>query len=491
MKLAAAVIAIAACGGSTAIPQAPAPAIEVPIAPAIVVPIAAEAEYVALDPHDPRFDHACDELAFLVAHGGSATTDIATSVLRMHGIVVPPNTVITGAVGESLDAKFGEDFYRPNAMVGKGTFEQTAVEVLILRPNIRIGPVPRSAETGVELSVVLDSGLRDPHVTVADSYETVQPEVTSADDVLHVTVPCGAQPSERFITIEATDPRRATTPLLIFPIYCKLKPPTTLAAEPVANLAGFKDLDGRLIQILARERASSGLRPLRRDARVEAAALAYARDRAQNRKTDRRIVMRDAGLIAPAMSWSTFHVDSLESGVNRILNSAEELDKLRDPDRTDVGVGAKRDADGWWISIVYITIPAAIDTAAAATRIENAIAISQLRLHEKVVVDPYADVIATEYAQGLAVGWSPEDLHDRAFGAMAMRNHIGCEIAIDRRVELARFDVSKLINKHDFDHVGIGIAQSSRNGPLAGTIWIVACFYRMIDPGQPATRSMR
>ena len=447
------------------------------LAPAIVVPVTAESEYVALDPHDARLDRACDDLAYLVAHGGAATTDIATAVLRMHGIVDPPNRVVTGAVGEALDAKLGQDLDRPNAMVGKGSFEHTAVEILIFLPKIRIGPVPRASETSVDLSVVLDSELRDPHVTVADAYKSSELHVELVEHVLRFAVACDGRPSERYITIEATDPRVDAKPLVIFPIYCKLEPPTTLSAEPASNLDAYTDLDGRLTAILNRERASTGLRPLLRDARVETAALAYAESRAKNRDVDRQTVMREAGLIAPSMSWSTFHVDSLEGAIDRILNSADELTKLRNPERTDIGVGARRDAEGWWISIVYVTIPSAIDTTVAASRIAHAIQAVQQSRSIQITIDPYASVVATHYANALAFGWQPDDLSESATIEMQTHHGAGCEFATDSLVDPASLDIVRLINKHVFQTIGVGVAQSARSGPLAGTIWIVVVFY--------------
>jgi len=445
------------------------------LAPAIVVPVSAETEYVALDPHDVRLDQACNDLAYLVAHGGAATTDIATAVLRMHGIVDPPNKVLAGTVGEALDAKFGEDFYRPNAMVGKGTFEQTAVEILIFMPRIRIGPVPRATTTSVELSVVLDDALREPRVAISDAYEAHTQPVALAEQVMHITVPCGDLPSERFVTIEATDPHHDTKPLVIFPIYCKLTPPATLAAEPAKNLTGYTDLDGRLTSILNRERA--GLAPLRRDARVEQVALAYATARSANHDADRETVMRDAGLMAPAMSWSTFHVDSLEGAIDRVLNSSEELAKLRNAERTDIGVGAKRDADGWWISIVYVTIPPIIDAPAEAKRIANAIQMLEQSRSIQIKINPKASDVAMHYANALAVGWNTDDLHDNAVIEMQMYNGKDPEFATDNRVELANLDIVKLVSKHKFKAIGVGVAQSARTGPRVGTIWIVVVFY--------------
>lgn len=482
MRSAAALLVVVACQTPAVRPAQPGPASpsvadNIALAPAIVVPVRAEAEYVALDPHDSRLDRACDDLAYLVAHGGAATTDIATAVLRMHGIVDPPNAVLVGAVGEALDAKLGEDLYRPNAVIGRGTYEQTAVEVLVFLPHMHLGPVPRAVETSVDVSVVIDRELSDARVTVADQYETMSPRVTRDEDVLHFTVPCGTRPSDRFVTIEAADPRTATQPLVIFPVYCKLAPPATLSAEPARNLANVSDIEGRLTSILNRERTTASVLPLRRDARVEAAARAYAKSRADKRNTDQEVVMRDAGILAPEMSWSTFHVDSLEAAVNRILNSSEELAKLRDAERTEVGVGVAQDADGWWVSLVYVTIPPPLDTVAAAARIADAIRLTGNGHEKKVKIDLYANEIATRYANGLAVGWKVEDLYTKNFAAMRMYNHVGFELTVDRRVELAHLDVAKLIKKHEFHTIGVGVSQSARNGPLAGTIWIVVVFY--------------
>jgi hypothetical protein len=232
-----------------------------------------------------------------------------------------------------------------------------------------------------------------------------------------------------------------------------------------------------LTSIFNRERAAAGLPPLRRDSRVETAALAYAGSRAAHRNADRETVMREAGLIAPSTSWSTFHVDSLEGAVDRVLNSADELSKLRNPERTDIGVGARRDAEGWWISIVYVTIPPVIDTAAAASRIAHAIQLLEQSRSLQTKIDSYASVVATHYANALAFGWRSEDLEESATIEMEMRTGEGPEYATDSRVELANLDIVKLVNKHAFHTLGVGVSQSARSGPLAGTIWIVVVFY--------------
>jgi hypothetical protein len=459
---------VAGCGAPAAfVPVVEPVVLDEPVAPGIVIPIQAETEYAALDPHDPRLDRACDELAYVVAHGGNVTNDLATTVLRMHGIVDPPQTVLFGAVGDVLDAKFGEDFYRPNAIVGKGAFEHTAVEILIFLPNIRISPISRATEIGVELAVTLDPALHDPRMTVADENESFHPVLSDDEHVVRAIVPCGAQPSERYITIEASDPRSNTRPFVIFPIYCKVRAPTSFVAEPPSNFSAYTDLPGRITAILNRERVTVGAPRLLRDTRIEAAALLYAQARSENRHTDRSVVMRNAGLLAPAMSWTTFHVDSLESALDRIVNSSEQLDKLRDRSRTHVGVGAKRVADGWWISIIYVTIPPPIDAPREAMRIANAIKewVLQHELDRPTKIDPDANLGATSIAKDLAAGWSLDDLH------------ILGEVAVERRVELAGLDLAKLLHGHEVHTIGVGIAQSARNGPLAGTIWLVVLFY--------------
>ena len=51
------------------------------------------------------------------------------------------------------------------------------------------------------------------------------------------------------------------------------------------------------------------------------------------------------------------------------------------------------------------------------------------------------------------------------------------EFASDSVVDLASVDIVKLLNKHVYDYIGVGVSQSARSGPLAGTIWIVVVFY--------------
>jgi hypothetical protein len=447
------------------VPTSPPPQLDT-VAPAIDVPIHAEATYTSLVDHDPRLDRACEELAYLTAHGGEPTNDLATTILRMHGIAEPLQRVLV----DVPDDQFGDDQWRPNASIGHGTFEAKTVAILIFRPNLAIAPFPRAISADTELAFTLDPALSNPVVTVADASGLVRLPITES----RVTVPCHHHASERYITLEATDPRRAATAMMIFPIYCKLHAPTTLQAEPSINVQGLGKAPGsverRLATILDRERVAAGLPPLVRDPRVERAASAYARDRAEQRHTDQTKLMREAGLLAPASSWTTFHADSLDGAINRIVNSTEELDKLRDQDRTSFGVGATQVADGWWISILYITIPPPIDSRRAAVLIANAIRGTD----QDAMIDQAASDFAQRYADGLAAGWSRSDLEPRAIAAM--KNKLGhADVTVDKRVELL-VDPRALVGKHQFKYFGVGVAQSARDGALVGTIWIVVLF---------------
>jgi hypothetical protein len=361
-------------------------------------------------------------------------------------------------------------------VIGRGTYEQTSVAILIYTPNIKLTPIPRAIANSVEIAFTLDPALRDPRVTVADATESAHPGIAINDDHdVRVTIPCD-HATERYVTIEATDPRVSVTPMLIFPIYCKLPAPDHLHAEPAANLTGYDQpggLERRLAAVLDRERMTANLHALHRDARVEAAAAAYAHDRALDHHTDPAKLMHDAGLIAAATSWTTFHVDSIDSAINRVVNSPEELGKLRDPERTDIGVGAQRVADGWWISIVYITIPPQIVPQREATLIANGI----LGSNQRITIDPITTDFAQRYADALAQGWSRADLEPRIQAGVKIHNGVGCDVVVDKRVELDKLDVHALINKHEFHTFGVGVAQSARNGPLVGTIWIVVLFY--------------
>ncbi|CAN5156751.1 hypothetical protein BH11MYX1_BH11MYX1_01860 [soil metagenome] len=340
MKLAVLALA-AACSGPVylPVPAQPPPPLD-PIAPAIELPIHAEGMYGALFDHDPRLERVCEELAFLIDHGGAASIDLATAVLRMHGIVEPPQRVVSGKLDADLEPQFGADLDHSNTVVGRGMSATTAVGILIFRPNIEIAAFPRSITASAILHFTLDPALTKPIATVSDATASVRVPISDAQ----VTVPCD-RAGERYVTIEATDPRHATTPMVIFPVYCKLAAPSHLEAEPLVNLDGIEPggVGRRLASILAHER---GAPSLNLDPRFEQAAEAYARDRSEGRETDRATLMREAGLLAPATSWTTFHVDSLASAINRVVSSPDQLRKLRDSERTAFGVGAVQVPDG-------------------------------------------------------------------------------------------------------------------------------------------------
>ena len=452
-------------------PATPPAEADEPVAAPVRVPVHAEAQYQSLSKGDPRLDRTCDDLAYLVAHGGEATLDVVTPLLRMHGIVEPPQRVVAGTATDDLGAQLGEDRFHSNTVVGRGLYETTAVEILIFLPNIRIAALPRAASDGVDLAFELDEPLHSPQVIVADASSSEKLDPIATDHGFHVHVPCGPRAIERYVSIEASDPRTAVKPLMIFPLYCKLAAPSSLAAEPKSNLVGVTER--RLVAILNRERTSKNLPALHHDARVSAAALAYVKDRSAGLDSDPATILKRANLLAPAAAWTTLRVDSLESAIDRIVNSPEEVAKLSDPDRTDIGAAMQRVSDGWWVSIIYITIPKAIDPDQSAFLIRNRIFAASKRSSR----DPYADTVAQRYAESLAIGWSNDPLRTRALAELGIHNGGGAQVIVDRRVEVEALDVPALISKYEFKYFGVGVAQSARDGALTGTIWIVVMFY--------------
>ena len=458
MRLAALLVLVGCADVPT--PRLAAPPVEVdePVAAPVRIPVHAEAQYQSLSKGDPRLDRTCEDLAYLVAHGGEATLDIATHLLRMHGIVEPPQRVIAGKATDDFEAQLGEDRFHSNTVVGRGLYETTAVEILVFLPAIRLEPVPRASSDGVELAIELDEPLHSPQVTVADASSSEKLDPVTTDHGFHVHVPCGPQPIERYVSIEANDPRTAVKPLMIFPLYCKLSAPSSLEAEPESNIVGVTER--RIVAILNRERTSRNLPALHHDARVSAAAQAYVNDRSAGLNSDPATILKRANLLAPATAWTTVHVDSIESAIDRIVNSPEEMAKLRDPDRTDIGAAIQRVGDGWWVSIIYITLPKAIDPDRSAFLIRNRIFAAAKRSSR----DPYADTVAQRYADSLAIGWSNEPLRTRALADLGIHNGGGAaQVVVDRRVEVEALDVPALISKYQFKYFGVGVAQSARD----------------------------
>jgi len=476
MWLVAAVLAILAVlpsckdGPAKYVVGVPAEADEL-VAPPIRVPVTAEPQYKALVKPDARLDSACEDLAYLVAQGGDPTTDIVTRLLQMHGIVEPPERVVSGSATEDLDSQLGDDRFKGNAVVARAVHGSTAVEMLVFIPSIRLGAVSRGAEEGANVTFELEVPLETPEVTVSDGKNASNITAVAVGHAFQAHVPCGSEPAEQYVSIEAVDPRNAIAPHLIFPLYCRLKSPSSLEVEPRGNLERLSER--RIIAILNRERTSRNIPRLRHDARFSVAAAAYVKDRASGIKSEPSSILRRAGLLAPATAWTTVHVDSLASAIARILNSSDEMGKVVDRERTDVGAAMQKVDDGWWVSIVYVTMPKSIDTDHEAFLISNMISSVSKRSSR----DSYADTVAQRYADGLAAGWSNDPLRLRALADLG--THIGGspQVIVERRVEVDALDVPSLVSKYQFRYFGIGVAQSAHDGALTGTIWIVVMIY--------------
>lgn len=442
--------------------------------------------------HDRRLDAAAAELLEAVHQGAALSLELVQFVTHTHGIVEPPTFYMTQPPAEVLEP--------PNTRVGMAG----DLTLVIHTGPVRFTALPRAIKGSYELRAALAPPYEHPRVTITgDDGSVAYPAVTVDGTAFRATITCAGTTS--WVEVNADDEHR---PLALVPVTCGT-PLTTIRVEPERNLQ-TPNVERRLTALINRERIAAHLSPLHTDRRTAIAAERYARvmmganDTAQDLAGPPQTRIADAGRRPLFVDETAFRADDLAQASLLLLNDPKSRALLLAKHVTHVGVGVAKSTTGeLFVAIDYIEIPPLIDGAALEARVARQIierrntrrllrtsewtAVPAWRRSPKTfvpmppVVDDELTDNARRYARLLAAGWSAAtiDVHmNRALLAARRRyRHIGME-----RIEVtdpATVDESKrFADGAIVDAIGVGVAQSARDGWLSGRIYMVILYAR-------------
>ena len=440
---------------------------------------------------DARLDAVAGDLAAVVANGAALDDDgLVEFVMHAHGVIEPAARVIAvrgqspAELVATATAQLGDSLFYGSVHVGIAG----GIVMITHRALVTLLAVPRfvPAHGDFELEGVLDPGFHAPRVTITHDDRSVDhPAVTSHAAEFRAPFACGAHAGTQWVLIEGCDDNNVVYRLALVPISCGITPAATFRVEPLVN-ATTADLETRLDLIINRERAAATRLPLVvADPRARLAAITYAQTMGAAASVSHELGgttpamrMRSAGLIPPFMLEATLQAATLARASEILMNDPVYRADLVSPSITHVGVGVVRDAHGeLYVAIELVQIAPAIDPVnVRQVLLDNIRASSPMGMNSKI--DRLLQKLATRYARDLAAGWREDTLWVATTKdvnlAFARYKHAKKSTVVV--LDPSKLDVRGIIGDRRFHELGIGVAQSGRNGALAGRIWVVVFF---------------
>lgn len=446
---------------------------------------------------DPRLDLASAEIAGVVARGTSVSDGLVEFTLHARGVVEPAVVAFASRatsadeLGAELDARLEDAMLTRDLRIGVGGDDPTVV-IVVRAALADIGRVPRfvGKDDGFDLDIAVAPG-PSTEVKVVRGDRVTEMLASSVDEHGRVRArfSCGGWTGVKWLVVEGRiDPQ--PFPLALVPIHCGLAPPAGYWTEADRNVA-TDDREQRLLAVINRERLARGLRPLVTDPRAAAAARRHALAMRATRNvahdhdgitpSDR---LCDEGLFAPRLLESTLRARHLGEVTERLLNDGRYRAQVLDPAATHVGAGIAADRDALHVVIVYVQIPPAIDPL-AFERVVRA----QVRVYPDASpwlrFDGGMAEVARRYAEALALGWNEasvialmrDEIQMSTFRPVRQRRWSTLLV-----VDPTQIDLAAMLDGRPFDTVGVGVAQSARDGMLAGRIWVVALYACEVRP---------
>lgn len=435
--------------------------------------------------HDPRLDAAAAELADVLRQGASLSPELVQFATHAHGIVEPPTFYTTPPPTDVLAP--------PNTRIG------TAGELTLV---IHVGPVrfqalPRASGGAFELRATLAPPYAHPRVTVTeDDRLVVHPAVIVDGTAFRASITCAG--TTAWITVEADAP----TPLAVVPVSCGM-PAETFRVEPDRNVQ-TTDVEHRLTALINRERIAVGLQPLHTDRRATLVAAGYAHTMLRANDIAHDLAgtpvsrMADAGRRPLLVDETTLRADDLAQASMLLLDNPGYRAQVVAKNATHIGVGVARSPMGeLFVAIDYIEIPPPLDAAALEARVaaqiigkrntRRTLRASTSRRGRPVfvpappLVDDELTANARYYARQVAMGWSSATvdvmLNRQLLGARHTYDGIHKEVI--EVTDPESVDESKLFAAGSIvDAIGVGVAQSARDGWLSGRIYMVILYGR-------------
>ncbi len=453
--------------------------------------------------HDVRLDLAASDLS-RVAALAAMSKPLIDHALGARGIVEPASRVVVarkgsmeqvvGKVVESL----GADLFFGNVRVGISSpaGDDPVVVIVVYSAAVSLSPFPRSLglEAETALDAVLDETFRDPRVTVTRRGGPEHAPSTMTDArAFRTAISCAGYSGRQWIAIEGTG-NSGPQVLAVFPVYCGTAPPRTFKLEPMTNVVGVvgtERLESRLRTIINRVRVEAGLSALMSDRRITRAAQRYAAIMRNQPAVDHGLEgapldrLRLSGIDPPLVLESVMKVEDLAAASELVMNEPAYRDTSLARAATHVGVGVAQADDGaLYIAISYVRIPEPPNVARVRRSITATIDPVARR-----TVDPQLDAIAQHLAEALAIGWRRASVWPDISAELAplARRYLKFGCAIETTFDPDQLDPRGMW-PNEPGGLGIGIAQSARDGFGTGRVWIVVISGARLRPPQGTRR---
>ncbi|MFT3694146.1 MAG: hypothetical protein QM831_13460 [Kofleriaceae bacterium] len=440
------------------------------VAPRIELDVRSETAYHTLAEHDPRLDDVARDLARVIDAGGSADKSLADRLLHMHGIVESAQHVAIAATREDIDRAFAGEANLVNAQITIAKTRTGFIGMLVYLGFVNLDGVPRVgghfpiagtfASDMTNLRIVIDG--KTPQSVVIDGH------------AFHTELSCSS-PGQHAISITVTDPKRATSPRVTFPVYCGVAP-AKVTAEPMTNLDVTADqIPEQLLGILDRERVAVSLPALHVNSLLGQVTTSLNDDRSKRIASVEAWHVKHAGLSNPFVQFTTVHAETFSDAVSLILDDSTQNQKLFDGHNTDVAIALVQD-HGYWITVGYLAVPVVHDLVAVQKIIANRIHGSHAERVEQAAMSASARVLANQLAAGAQI----DDLL-----TTRKKTFTGYQVSAEMSIDLDNYDIGPVIAKYDFAKFGVGLAQAPQDGPGAGLVFIVIYFAPPDDSEEP------
>lgn len=451
---------------------------------------------------DGRLFRACGELAEVVPEQGVISYGLVEFALQRNGIVEPsPHLLVLWgdldqpqAIIDQLAPRFAEMFADgATSRVGIGAVKRAAdgsgaIVFALQGSGVTTAPIPRSVALGGSFTIdaTIDAHYKDPEVFITrDDGTTQRIEPHATKNAFVTSVQCPTKGRQQ-VEITWIDPESGSTVLANFPVWCGMEPPVTITVEPSRDdepIPTREEAEERLLGLVNRERAASGLPALVADEAVRAVSRAHseemrrtkvvahvspttgsAADRVRAAKIKTAVVLEN---VARAYGIGEAHLG--------LMNSPGHRANIMSRQATNVGIGVVfgEEVSGRkeiFITQVFTRVPPKLELEAGIKLLA-----SKLDTVHKSAIAPKLAAIAQDAATQLASGKTREQIWpsvrqkvDALGGSYAKVGSV-----VTAAADLEALEGKQLLGDYRPDEIGIGLAQGPHPEIGDGAVWIV------------------
>ncbi|HVV88470.1 MAG TPA: CAP domain-containing protein [Kofleriaceae bacterium] len=451
---------------------------------------------------DGRLFDVAHDLAGVVPVEGIVPYALVEFTLHHHGIIEPsPHLLVVrsatadaGVLVEQLRPRIAEILATGEiARIGVGLADrggEWAAVVALQASYVVTGAIPRrlGRDGTAEVTARIAGQFTEPEAFAAHDDGIVErlPLDSAPGGALRTTIRCGGRTGAQQIELAASD-RTGSTVLANFPVWCDVEPPSRMSApalatddEPVTDVAAA---EGRMRELVNRDRAAAGLPPVAADPALADVARAHSQEMARTGVVGH--VSPTTGDASDRAARAGIHTGLLLENIARAYGVAEAEEGLMNspghranvlaPGVTHVGIGIELGAEVGgrreiFVTQMYRRIPPPIDPVATLAAI-------RARLHGAGSFgdDPDLDAVAGAFAARLAAGVDPADASRRASADLDRLAARYARVAstVTAVAEVSALDPAAMLAGTTFTHVGVGVAQGDHPELGPGALHIV------------------